>query len=63
MPCWVLSQFLTCGGHSHFRKKSSLALARNSFTKEETKVQSKIPGAWMSHILQHTHTQEESLWF
>lgn len=24
---------LTCGGHSHFRKKSSLALARNSLTK------------------------------
>lgn len=27
------SRFLTCGGHSHFRKKSSLALARNSLTK------------------------------
>lgn len=26
---------LTCGGHSHFFKKSSLALARNSFTKKE----------------------------
>lgn len=28
---------LTCGGHSHFRKKSSLALARNSFTKKRAK--------------------------
>lgn len=27
-----LSSFLTCGGHSHFRRKSSLALARNSLT-------------------------------
>ena len=23
---------VTCGGHSHFLKKSSLALAKNSFT-------------------------------
>lgn len=26
---------LTCGGHSHFRRKSSLALARNSLTETQ----------------------------
>lgn len=27
----------TCGGHSHFLRKSSLALAKNSFTKKSDK--------------------------
>ncbi len=31
----------TCGGHSHFRRKSSLALARNSFTKKKEQRQTK----------------------
>lgn len=28
---------LACGGHSHFLKKSSLALAKNSFTTKREK--------------------------
>lgn len=50
---------LTCGGHSHLRKKSSLALARNSLTENGEKKKKKRQTQW---VYTHCWLQINKIW-
>lgn len=47
---------LTCAGFSHFLRKSSLALARNSLTVGETKKHTQISNlrAWIAPLIEYS---------